>query len=40
MDLLAELTHARGIAAVVSTHDPLLIGRADQMLELHDGRSR
>lgn len=40
MDLLAELTHARGIAAVVSTHDPLLIGRADHMLELHDGRSR
>ena len=40
MDLLAELTHARGIAAVVSTHDPLLIGRADQVLELHDGRSR
>ena len=40
MDLLAELTHARGIAAVVSTHDPLLIGRADHVLELHDGRSR
>ena len=40
MDLIAELTHARGIAAVVSTHDPLLIGRADQVLELHDGRSR
>ncbi|WP_277051091.1 ABC transporter ATP-binding protein [Ruania albidiflava] len=40
MDLIAELTHARGIAAVVSTHDPLLIGRADQVLELHDGRAR
>src|SRR5699024_5981764 len=40
MDLIAELTHSRGIAAVVSTHDPLLIGRADQVLELHDGRAR
>jgi len=40
MDLIAELTHSRGIAAVVSTHDPLLIGRADDVLELHDGRAR
>ncbi|WP_156250135.1 ABC transporter ATP-binding protein [Pseudactinotalea terrae] len=40
MDLLAELVHERGLAAVVSTHDPLLMGRADRVLELHDGRAR
>lgn len=38
MDLLVELTHSEGIATVVSTHDPVLIGRADQVVELHDGR--
>lgn len=37
MDLLSELTHQRGIAAVVSTHDPILMGRADRLVELHDG---
>lgn len=40
MDLLSELVHERGLAAVVSTHDPLLMGRADRVFELHDGRSR
>ena len=38
MDLLVELTHSQGIATVVSTHDPVLMGRADQVVELHDGR--
>ncbi|GGK56842.1 ABC transporter ATP-binding protein [Ornithinimicrobium pekingense] len=38
MDLLVELTHSRGIASVVSTHDAVLIGRADQLVELHDGK--
>lgn len=38
MDLLARLTHEQGIAAVVSTHDPLLVERADQVVDLHDGR--
>ena len=38
MDLLVELTHSQGIASVVSTHDAVLIGRADQLVELHDGR--
>ncbi|GAA1923383.1 ABC transporter ATP-binding protein [Microbacterium aoyamense] len=38
MDLLATLTHERGIAAVVATHDPLLVARADRVIELHDGR--
>jgi len=38
MDLIGELVHAQGIAAVVSTHDPLLVQRADRVIELHDGR--
>ena len=38
MDLLAELVHTRGVAAVVTTHDPLMAARADQVLELHSGR--
>ncbi|OLT44544.1 ABC transporter [Serinicoccus sp. CNJ-927] len=38
MDLLVRLTHERRIASVVSTHDPILMGRADQVVELHDGR--
>ncbi len=40
MDLLQTLVHDRGLAAVVSTHDPLLMGRADRVLELHDGRAQ
>jgi len=38
MDLIAALTHERGIAAIVATHDPLLVARADRVIELHDGR--
>ncbi len=38
MDLLVELVHGSGVAAVVTTHDPLLMARADRVLELHDGR--
>jgi putative ABC transport system ATP-binding protein len=38
MDLIGELVHTRGIAALVTTHDPLLVQRADRVLELHDGR--
>ncbi len=38
MDLIASLTHDRGIAAIVATHDPLLVARADRVIELHDGR--
>ncbi len=37
MDLLADLAHRQGIAALVSTHDPLLMARADTLVELHDG---
>lgn len=38
MDLLVGLVHARGLAAVVATHDSLLVARADRVIELHDGR--
>ena len=37
MDLLHDLTRSRGLAAVVSTHDPVLMARADRVVELHDG---
>lgn len=37
MDLIGELVHQSNVAAVVSTHDPLLVARADVVLELHDG---
>lgn len=40
MDLIVDLVRSQGIAAVVSTHDPLLMKRADRVLELHDGRVR
>lgn len=39
MDLLVDLVHSSGVAAVVTTHDPLLMARADRVLELHDGRT-
>ncbi|MBX9244975.1 ABC transporter ATP-binding protein [Actinotalea ferrariae] len=38
MDLLADLVHTRGVAALVTTHDPLMAERADRVLELHSGR--
>lgn len=38
MELLVALTHEQGIAALVATHDPQLMGRADRLIELHDGR--
>ena len=37
MDLLVSVVHEQGIAAVVSTHDPLLAARADVVINLHDG---
>ena len=40
MDLIGELVHTRGVAAVVPTHDAALVSRADRVLELHDGRVR
>ncbi|GAB3544794.1 ABC transporter ATP-binding protein [Arthrobacter tumbae] len=38
MDLISDLVHSHEVAAIVSTHDPLLMQRADRVLELHDGR--
>ncbi len=38
MDLMEELVKAKGIAAVISTHDPLLVARAHNVVDLHDGR--
>lgn len=38
MDLLLDLVHAEGVAAIVSTHDPRMAERADRVLEIHDGR--
>lgn len=40
MGLLADLVHRRGVAALVTTHDPLMAERADRVLELHSGRLR
>ncbi|MWB99373.1 ATP-binding cassette domain-containing protein [Agromyces sp. MMS17-SY077] len=40
MDLIGDLVHGQGVAAVVTTHDPLLVRRADRVLDLHDGRVR
>ncbi|MCF4122322.1 ABC transporter ATP-binding protein [Antribacter sp. KLBMP9083] len=38
MDLVRQVVHERAMAAVVSTHDPLLLQRADRVVELRDGR--
>ncbi|GAB3247877.1 ABC transporter ATP-binding protein [Arthrobacter pigmenti] len=37
MDLINELVHNQDVAAILSTHDPLLAARADIVLELHEG---
>ncbi|MEU7981320.1 MULTISPECIES: ABC transporter ATP-binding protein [Micromonospora] len=38
MDLLRAVVHARGMTALVATHDPALIEVADRALTLRDGR--
>lgn len=38
MSLIAALVHQRGVAALVSTHDPRMAAHADRILEIHDGR--
>lgn len=38
MTLLATLVHERGVAAIVSTHDPRMAEHADRILEIADGR--
>jgi putative ABC transport system ATP-binding protein len=38
VDLLAAVTRDRGTATVMVTHDPAFAARADQVLEMTDGR--
>lgn len=38
MDLISDLVHSQGVAAIISTHDPRMAERADRILEIHDGR--
>jgi putative ABC transport system ATP-binding protein len=38
MELLRALVHARGMTALVATHDPAMIELADRVLALRDGR--
>lgn len=40
MDLIGELVHSRGVAAVVTTHDAAIVRLADRVVELHDGRMK
>jgi putative ABC transport system ATP-binding protein len=37
MGVLRKLVDERGVSAVVATHDPLLIGMGDNVVELRDG---
>ena len=37
MSLIAALVHQRGVAAIVSTHDPRMAAHADRIIEIHDG---
>jgi putative ABC transport system ATP-binding protein len=37
IDLLVEMVHSQGIAAVVATHDPAPLSVADRVVELRDG---
>ncbi|GAB3558350.1 ABC transporter ATP-binding protein [Spelaeicoccus albus] len=38
MNLIGTLVRADGISAVIATHDPLLVARADRVFDIHDGR--
>ena len=38
MDLMHELNHERGITFVFSTHDPMVLERADRIVHLVDGK--
>ena len=37
MTLISALVHQRGVAAIVSTHDPKMAAHADRIIEIHDG---
>jgi len=36
--ILRELADTRGLTAVVTTHDPIVVAAADRTIELDDGR--
>ncbi|HJQ74826.1 MAG TPA: ABC transporter ATP-binding protein, partial [Gaiellaceae bacterium] len=38
LELLLELRAERGTTVVVATHDPVVAGRCDRVVRLHDGR--
>lgn len=38
MDLMRELNRERGITFIFSTHDPMVLGRADRVVRLIDGQ--
>lgn len=38
MDLLESLVRSEGMTAIISTHDPSLVARADHIIRLADGR--
>jgi putative ABC transport system ATP-binding protein len=38
MELIHATVRSEGVTAVVATHDPGLIGLADRVVELRDGR--
>lgn len=38
MDLLESLVRSEGMTAIISTHDPSLVARADHIVRLADGR--
>jgi putative ABC transport system ATP-binding protein len=39
MGVLRRLVDERGVSVIVATHDPLLIGMGDQVVELRDGEA-
>ncbi|MBK4348310.1 ABC transporter ATP-binding protein [Lacisediminihabitans changchengi] len=39
MSLINSLVEQRQIAAIISTHDPLIVAQARSVIELHDGRA-
>ena len=38
IDLIAGIAREDGLAVLLSTHDPAILGQADRVLEIHDGR--
>lgn len=37
IDLIRSIAHDDGVAVLLTTHDPGIVGRADRVLQLHDG---